>query len=66
MANNVSDAELEHALKIAARVVVLYGDAYLPVFNRMHREFEVRKNAKEKENLAHQLARQYADIPQSH
>lgn len=66
MANHVSDAELEHALKIAARVVVLYGDAYLPVFNRMHREVENRKAAKEKENLAHQLARKYADIPKNH
>lgn len=30
--------ELIHYRQIAAKVVALYGDTYLPVFERMHKE----------------------------
>lgn len=30
--------ELELAYKIAAKVVALYGDAYLPIFEQLHKE----------------------------
>lgn len=38
--------DLVRATKIAAKVVALYGDVYLPIFKRMHTELE---NAKQKE-----------------
>lgn len=34
----VSLAELEHALAVAAYIVVRHGDAYVPTFERLERE----------------------------
>lgn len=40
----VSDRQLEDALKIAARVIDLYGDAYWPIFDRLEHELSLRRN----------------------
>lgn len=32
--------DLLHATKIAAKVISLYGDVYLPIFKRLHTELE--------------------------
>lgn len=40
----VSDHQLEDALKIAARVIDLYGDAYWPIFDRLEHELNLRRN----------------------
>lgn len=40
----VSDRQLEDALKIAARVIDLYGDAYWPIFDRLEHELDLRRN----------------------
>lgn len=61
MNNEISLDDLTRAVKIAARVVVLYGDVYLPIFNRLHSELEkVKENLGAKE-AAIQLARKYAE-----
>ncbi|MBE7172358.1 MAG: hypothetical protein INR73_17355 [Williamsia sp.] len=60
--HQIPDSDLNRAIKIAARVVVLYGDVYLPIFNRLHIELMKLKEKKEAENLAFQLVKAYADI----
>jgi len=40
----VSDRQLEDALKIAARVIDLYGDTYWPIFDRLEHELNLRRN----------------------
>lgn len=40
----ISDRQLEDALKIAARVIDLYGDAYWPIFDRLEHELNLRRN----------------------
>lgn len=62
IAHQVQLRDLEKALKIAARVVVMYGEVYLPVFNRLHSEVEKMKAVQDKESLAIQLAKEYADM----
>lgn len=54
--------QLEHALRIAARVVVFYGETYIPIFNRLHDEVEKLKLNQDKENLAVLLAKQYTNM----
>lgn len=52
--------EIERVLKLAAKVVALYGETYLPTFQRVYRELQ---QAKEKENnkaLALKHAIEYA------
>lgn len=61
MSNQPSLEQLEHGLKIAARIVVLYGEAYIPVFTRMHEEVEKAKANQSKESLALRLAKEYAE-----
>lgn len=42
----VSDDRLENAIRIAARVVDLYGEKYWPVFERLEAELEARQSRK--------------------
>lgn len=61
MNNEISLDDLTRAVKIAARVVVLYGDVYLPIFNRLHSELEKAKENLGAKESAIQLARKYAE-----
>lgn len=54
--------EIENALKIAAKVVALYGDTYLPTFQRLHDEFLKVKEHEQKKMLALKLAESYAEL----
>lgn len=54
-------SELENVLKIAAKAVVLYGQIYLPIFDRLRGEVENMKAEHTKENLAILLAKKYAE-----
>lgn len=54
--------ELEKGLKIAARIAVLYGETYLPIFTRLHDEVEKMKANQSKGNLAFMLVKKYADM----
>lgn len=56
----VSDEEVEKAYKIMAAVIRDHGDKYLPVFQRLHEEYEQRKAKRDLKNLALQVA---ADTP---
>jgi hypothetical protein len=58
----IQPEQLRRALKIAARVVVLYGDAYVPLFERLRQEVMKLDEEKKTESLAIQLAKQYADL----
>lgn len=60
--NQITKEELERGLKIAARVVSLYGEPYLPVFNRLLKEVEKLKDRQEKESIAIKLAKTYAAL----
>lgn len=62
MPDHVLVNELERAIKIAARVVVLHGEVYLPLFNRLHKELMKEKEKQETESLAFRLAKSYADL----
>jgi hypothetical protein len=46
--NGLSSKEIREAYEIAAQLVVKYGDAHLPVFERMYKEVQ---NTKKKQNL---------------
>lgn len=51
MMGRFSEADLRRALRIAARIVDEYGDAFLPIFLRLEREvaaLEQRKSAVER------------------
>ena len=61
MSKEISLEDLTRAVKIAARVVVLYGDVYLPIFNRLHSELEKAKENLGAKEAAIQLARKYAE-----
>jgi hypothetical protein len=51
--------EIEHAMKIAAKVVAVYGDTYLPIFKRLHSELLKAQESNATKNLAIQIAQQY-------
>lgn len=40
MNRDITKKDIEEDYKIAAEIVALYGDGYLPVFERVHREME--------------------------
>jgi hypothetical protein len=54
--NIIKDEQLLKCYHIAARIVSLYGDAYLPVFKRLHKEVEMRKANDELMTVALNLA----------
>jgi hypothetical protein len=58
-------SDIDRALKIAARVVVLYGDRYLPVFERMRVEVSRAKEKIDTKNLAIELAKKIASIEET-
>ena len=51
--------ELEYAAKIAARIVAMYGERYLPIFNRVHDELIQAKESQNQKALALQIALSY-------
>lgn len=54
----VTDEQVDKAYSIMARIVRDYGDAYLPVFKRLHEEKEARKAQCDLMNIALDVARQ--------
>jgi hypothetical protein len=44
-AGEPSTDELKHGLKVAARVVLLYGDRYMPIVDRLEAEIARRNSA---------------------
>lgn len=54
----VTDEQVDKAYSIMARIVRDYGDAYLPVFKRLHEEKEARKANFDLRNIALDVARQ--------
>ncbi len=48
--------DIEHAYKIAAKIVAMYGDTYLPVFERMHVELAKQRQDLSIKSLALQVA----------
>jgi hypothetical protein len=48
--------ELQHLREIAAKVVALHGDVYLPIFECVHRELEARKQQTDLKALALKVA----------
>ena len=65
MPEHIPIKELERVIKIAARVVVLHGEVYLPLFNRLHKELVKEKEKQETESLAFKLAKSYADLEEN-
>jgi hypothetical protein len=51
--------KLEHAYQIAAKVVSLYGDAYLPIFERLHLDLEDQKKNRDLKRIALDTASAY-------
>ncbi|MFT3909719.1 MAG: hypothetical protein QM737_09870 [Ferruginibacter sp.] len=50
---------VEHAYKIAAKVISLKGELYLPVFERLHSEKEKIENKISAKNIALKVAAMY-------
>jgi len=59
MSHNISIEQLEKGVKIIARVVALYGEKYLPLFERMHSELLTAKQQQDKKILALKLAMEF-------
>jgi hypothetical protein len=59
--SQTSIQELEHALKIAAKVVAMYGEVYLPIFSRLQNELVKAKEADKMKTLALELALSYCE-----
>ncbi len=59
-ARKFSIEELEDALKIAAKVVALYGETYLPIFKRLHDELLKAQEGEKTKRLALEMALGYA------
>ncbi len=64
--DRVTIEELTRAVKIAARVVTLYGEVYLPIFNRVHAELEKAKQNRSETEIALDLARKIAEEENCH
>lgn len=62
MSDTVSILQLEHGLKIAAKVVAMYGDVYLPGFMRLKNEVLIAKQRSEAKAEAILLANEMADF----
>ncbi|MCY1245539.1 hypothetical protein D9M72_586980 [compost metagenome] len=54
--NVITDESIEKAYSIMAKIVVNYGDKYLPVFQRMHEIREEYKAKQDMKNIALQIA----------
>ncbi|WP_153825443.1 hypothetical protein [Niastella caeni] len=46
-------------MKIAAKVVALYGDTYIPTFDRLYQEFKKAKSQESKKMQALKIAMEY-------
>ncbi|MGH1404332.1 MAG: hypothetical protein ACRBDL_08810 [Alphaproteobacteria bacterium] len=47
MSRDISTEELKKAYLISAKIVSLYGEKYLPIFERLESEYRKRKKSKE-------------------
>ncbi|MCH5716689.1 hypothetical protein [Niabella hibiscisoli] len=54
--SSISFYELEQAYKIAARIVAVFGDAYLPSFQRLHEEVQKRNKQQSLKSIALDIA----------
>jgi hypothetical protein len=52
----ITKQQLLEAYRIAAQVVALYGDAYLPAFERLHKEMEKCNQSDEIKTIALNIA----------
>lgn len=52
----VSDEDVEKAYKIMAAIVRDHGEKYLPVFKRLHEEYEDSKAKQNLKNIALKIA----------
>jgi len=60
--DNITIEDIERGLKTLAKVVSLYGETYLPIFNRLHDEFLKAQASEANKKLALDLALQYSQI----
>lgn len=60
--DNPTVEQLTQALKISAKIVTLYGEIYLPVFNRIHAELLKAQEKEAQKNLALDLAKSFASL----
>ena len=44
--HDISIARLQHALKLCARIVVLHGEVYLPIFERLEKDIKALEKRK--------------------
>lgn len=51
-----TNEQLREGYRIAAEVVALYGDAYLPLFQRLHGEIQKLSDTAELKSIALQIA----------
>lgn len=54
--NILTEKNIEKAYTIMAKIVVMHGDKYLPVFQRMHEIREEYKAKQDMKNIALQIA----------
>lgn len=56
MEKNICDEELKAAFEMSAKIVALHGEAYLPIFERLEREYEARLESKKALDRAKDLS----------
>lgn len=54
--NTITTTRIKRGLTIAARIISVYGDDYLPVFERLEAELEVARNKKRRMEFIHNVA----------
>lgn len=55
--HDVTDELLEECYVLVAKIVDCYGDAYLPIFERLHYELEQRRKQKDLINIAKRISK---------
>ena len=56
MNTDISDNDILNAYKTAAKIVIKFGDAYLPTFQRLHDEVQKRQQQQQIKTLALSIA----------
>lgn len=57
--HEVTDEQLRECYAVMAEVITRYGDSYLPIFERIHKELEVRKERQTLIDEALRLSRRH-------
>lgn len=62
---DISEEELKRATKAAARIVMYYGDTYIRIFERLHKELMKSKEKEDAMLVAFNIVKMYVDLDEN-